>query len=168
MTEDELAASLATAAVLRHRAESADLRLSLSGRSMGRRYRPGSMAQVSPFEHLPRPGEVWAFVDPGDTLVVHRCVWRLRSGSFRFRGDAERSADPPVLVDLLVGQVVLVHDGDHVWAPRRWHVVEPTIRLLAHGLAVRARRWSARAHRFVKTSFEFIRGCTKFDGDALG
>ena len=151
MDEAEFSASLATAAVLRRRADSADLRLPVSGRSMGRRYRPGSLVEVTKFARLPRIGEVWAYVDPGGALVVHRCVWHHRSGAFRFKGDSERSADPLVPVGLLVGQVVFVHDGARVWVPRRWHAVAPAVRVLAGLLTRRSRRWLGRVRRYVKT-----------------
>lgn len=58
----------------------------------------------------PRTGEVWAFVDAGGAIVVHRCDRRAGAG-YLFRGDGLRRADPWVPAERVVARVVAVVDG---------------------------------------------------------
>ena len=57
---------------------------------MGRRYRPGSLVEVTKFARLPRIGEVWAYVDPGGALVPCTVVCG-RGGLARFGSRETRS-----------------------------------------------------------------------------
>jgi hypothetical protein len=52
---------------------------------------------------------VWAFVDAGGSVVVHRCDRRAGAG-YLFRGDGLRQADPWVPLERVVGRVVAVVD----------------------------------------------------------
>ena len=134
-------AASTTATVLRRRAAARELWLPVSGVSMGSRFRPGAHVLVRASNGRPRIGEIWAFVDADDRLVVHRCVWNRSPGALRFRGDAVCSLDPPVALGDLVGRVTEVDDGIDRWSPRLWHAAHPTVRALARALRVRLRRF---------------------------
>ena len=129
-----------TASVLRRRAEAGDLWLPTSGASMGSRYPLGSRLLVRPSREAPRLGEIWAFVDAEDRVVVHRCVWNRSDHAFRFRGDAVCSLDPPVATSHLIGRVIEVDDGVQRWSPRVWHAVSPTVKAFARAARARLRR----------------------------
>jgi hypothetical protein len=57
----------------------------------------------------PRRGEVWAFVNEGGDVVVHRFL-REVNGLMWFRGDSNTSPDRAVAPGLLVGRVGAVRD----------------------------------------------------------
>jgi hypothetical protein len=102
---------LRLARLLRHRVEHGSLVVPVTGASMGRSIRDGSVVEVVTTLRSPRRGEVWAFVDAGGTVLVHR--YRSRVGDVLwFRGDGNRADDRPVPSDALVGRVAAVRaDG---------------------------------------------------------
>ena len=57
----------------------------------------------------PRRGEVWAYIDGGREIVVHRCQ-RPAGPGYLFRGDGLPGADPWVPAERVVGRVVTVDD----------------------------------------------------------
>jgi hypothetical protein len=85
-----------------------DLWLAVEGRSMWPTIRPPARVRLVGAER-PRRGEVWAFVDAGEAIVVHRCERRAGPG-YVFRGDGLPGPDPWVPALRLVGHVVAVDD----------------------------------------------------------
>src|SRR3954463_8003088 len=69
-----------------------ELWLPVDGRSMWPTIRPPATVRLVGAKG-PRRGEVWAFVDDGGAIVVHRCARRVGPGSV-FRGDGLPMADP--------------------------------------------------------------------------
>ncbi|RMH80931.1 MAG: S24 family peptidase [Actinomyces sp.] len=94
----------ARAALLRRRAAAGGLDLPVEGASMGTTIRAGASVHVVAAPR-PRRGEVWAALDPGGRLVVHR-VRHLGADVVVLRGDANPVDDPPLPLHLLVGRVV--------------------------------------------------------------
>jgi hypothetical protein len=102
----------ATARLLRQRLADQILWLPVDGGSMRPTIAPPAEVRVVA-RHRPRLGEVWAFVGPDGTIVVHR--YERRSGDgFVFHGDAFARADPAVTSDVLIGRAVAVraHRGE--------------------------------------------------------
>jgi hypothetical protein len=92
------------AMLLRRRSESAGTWLVVSGPSMGRALRTGDRVRIDVHD-VPRRGEIWAYVDDGGALVVHR--FRSRFGDRHwFVGDGNRRDDRPVSGSRVVGRVV--------------------------------------------------------------
>jgi hypothetical protein len=61
----------------------------------------------------PRWGEIWAFVDDGGIVAVHRLRGRRRGGRrLSFRGDANSWRDPDVGIERLVGRVTAIVGPD--------------------------------------------------------
>jgi hypothetical protein len=99
----------AVARLLRQRVTAGpELWLPVEGRSMWPTIHPPARVQLAAAVR-PRPGEVWAFVDAGGAIVVHRCDRRAGAG-YVFRGDGLHRADPWVPVERIVGRVVAVVD----------------------------------------------------------
>jgi hypothetical protein len=101
--------ALATARLLRHRLLDHDVWLPVDGESMQPTIAPPAEVRVIA-RRRPWPGEVWAFVGPDGSIVVHRFERRLRAGLV-FHGDALVPTDPVTAPDVLVGRVVAVRDG---------------------------------------------------------
>ena len=85
-----------------------ELWLPVDGRSMWPTIRPPARVRLVT-RARPRRGEVWAFVDAGAAIVVHRCERRAGPG-YVFRGDGLPRADPWVPAGRAVGRVVAVVD----------------------------------------------------------
>jgi len=62
----------------------------------------------------PRIGEIWAWCSDEATVVVHRSLGRGRHG-YRFQGDSRIDRDPPVPPERIIGRVLQVRHGDHLW-----------------------------------------------------
>ena len=91
----------AVAGLLRRRVTAGpELWLAVDGRSMWPTIHPPARVQLATAAR-PRPGEVWAFVDAGGAIVVHRCDRRAGAG-YVFRGDGLRRADPWVPAERVV------------------------------------------------------------------
>lgn len=58
----------------------------------------------------PRPGEIWAYVSDGGTLVAHRFLGRESDGLVFF-GDANLEDDPAIADESLVGRVWAIDVG---------------------------------------------------------
>lgn len=115
------------ARLLRARARDHELWVSVSGASMGTRYRDGSRALVTPLDRAPRTGEVWVFCDAEGRIIAHRYL-RRRDGRLIFRGDAEPRSDSPVDIECLVGIVSWVEAGTDLWRPGRREAALPLVR----------------------------------------
>jgi hypothetical protein len=100
------------ARLLRGRAGLSPLRIEVTGSSMGRTIGTGSSVWVVAADR-PRWGEIWAFVEDGGFVTVHRCVGR-RHGLDRFWGDGNRRSDALRAPDTLVGRVVRIEGPDGV------------------------------------------------------
>ncbi len=97
------------ARLLRARLRSgSELWLAVEGRSMWPTIHPPARVRLVRAER-PRRGEVWAFVDAGEAIVVHRCERRAGPG-YVFRGDGLPRPDPWVPEPRLIGHVVAVED----------------------------------------------------------
>jgi len=97
------------ARLLRARLQSGnELWLAVEGRSMWPTIQPPARVRLTAGER-PRRGEVWAFVDAGEVIVVHRCERRAGPG-YVFRGDGLPGPDPWVPAPRLIGHVVAVED----------------------------------------------------------
>ena len=97
------------ASLLRQRVARAPLWVTVQGPSMGKAIGGGDRVLVSR-ALKPRRGEIWAFVDDGGNLVVHR----FRSEYNRrhwFVGDANVVDDRPVTAVRIVGRVVEVESN---------------------------------------------------------
>jgi len=131
------------ARLLRQRAATGpELWLAVEGRSMWPTIRPPARVQLAAAPR-PRVGEVWAFVDPGGAIVVHRCDRRTGAG-YVFRGDGLRRADPWVPAERVVGRVVAVVDGRGIRAMGDADRVTGLGRLLLarlRSVARRTRNW---------------------------
>lgn len=92
------------ARVLRRRAACGELWIPLEGSSMLPTVEAPAEGLVGVAEH-PRWGEVWAFVDSGGSITVHRVLGRGRGGRWIMRGDGAPRTDPPVYESVLVGPV---------------------------------------------------------------
>lgn len=114
----------ATASVLRQRTREGGIWIDVDGTSMSPTIRPPARVLVVAAER-PRPGEIWAFVDDGGAIVVHRFLRRRRSGSLLLRGDGMGADDGFVLATHLVGRVEHVEDarGARRARARYWPVV---------------------------------------------
>jgi hypothetical protein len=86
-----------------------ELWLPVDGRSMWPTIRPPARVRLVAAAG-PRPGEVWAFVEAGEAIVVHRCERRAGPG-YVFRGDGLPGPDPWVPAQRLIGHVVAVEDS---------------------------------------------------------
>jgi len=100
--------ALATARLLRHRLLIHDVWLPVDGESMQPTIAPPAEVRVVA-RRRPRMGEVWAFVGPDGSIVVHRYERRSRGGLV-FHGDALVPTDPVTAPDVLVGRVVAARD----------------------------------------------------------
>ena len=95
----------AVARLLRARGGAGTVSLPVTGSSMGRTIRDGSVVVVRAGPPDPRRWEVWAYCRPDGRVVVHRVVGRSDAGWW-FRGDAMAGCDPVVPSSALVGRVV--------------------------------------------------------------
>lgn len=97
------------ARLLRHRlADTQELWLPVDGHSMWPTIQAPARVRLVAAER-PRGAEVWAFVDAGGAIVVHRCERRAGPG-YVFRGDGLPTADPWVPVRRVIGRVADVED----------------------------------------------------------
>jgi hypothetical protein len=97
------------ARLLRHRlAGGQELWLSVDGRSMWPTIQPPARVRLVAAER-PRCAEVWAYVDAGGAIVVHRCERRAGPGHV-FKGDGLPGADPWVPMGSVIGRVADVED----------------------------------------------------------
>jgi hypothetical protein len=98
----------ATARLLRQRLAERPLWLPVEGGSMRPTITPPAEVQVAARDR-PRLGEIWAFVGPDGSIVVHRYE-RRSADRFVFHGDAFARSDPAVTADVLVGRAVALRD----------------------------------------------------------
>ncbi|MEM9467881.1 MAG: hypothetical protein AAGA90_21085 [Actinomycetota bacterium] len=99
-----------TARLLRGRLADGPLDLPVSGASMRGVIDSGATVEVRA-GGTPRIGEIWAFTADGGDVVVHR-VRHVRSDGIVGRGAGNRTDDPPVGHDRLIGLVTAArHDG---------------------------------------------------------
>jgi Peptidase S24-like len=97
-----------TARLLRGRLGDDGLWLPVGGGSMLPTIEPSAQVLITR-ERRPRRGEIWAFVGPDGSIVVHR--YERRTGTrFVFHGDALTPTDPPVGGDVLIGRARAVRD----------------------------------------------------------
>ena len=89
--------------LLRRRAEVGPLWIDASGSSMGQAVPDGARVLVTALSR-PRRGEVWAMCSDDGRVIVHR-VLGMVDGRWWLQGDANRSPDPPVELDRLIGRV---------------------------------------------------------------
>jgi hypothetical protein len=104
------------ASVLRQRLERGELWIDVAGDSM----RPCLVAPARVrlrAARRPRAGQVWAFAAPDGSIVVHRCMGRLRGGAYGFRGDSAPYDDPPVTRDRLIGRMIGGRDARGARSP---------------------------------------------------
>lgn len=117
------------ARVLRRRAGTSELWVEVTGPSMAPTIEGSASVRLVPAPR-PRLGEVWAFVADDASVVVHRHLWRYRSGHLGFRGDGVGFDDPPVEERHLVGRVVTVRDSHGERRIRRspWRILAAQLR----------------------------------------
>lgn len=127
------------ARLLRRRLAAGSLELPVTGPSMGSTIRSGSTVRLNELGE-PRRGEVWAFVGPTSSIVVHR-VRNLSEASMTGRGDGNTRDDVDVPRSHLIGRVrtAVGPDGSRRQFGRfdRWRAAS---RLAARDLA----RWTLR------------------------
>lgn len=131
-----------TAGALRKAARVRPLWIEVRGGSMGRSIPDGSKVCVEAAA-LPRRGEVWAFCDRSDSVVVHRCRGPV-SGGMRFQGDARVRPDETVPEERLIGRVIdVAPHRAHLWWGPTAGVVQRTPRVaiaMLHRAVRRTRR----------------------------
>lgn len=98
------------ARALRAAVSAQPLWIATSGSSMGTTIQAGEEVCLVA-QSRPRRGEVWAYVDDGGQVVVHRFVGH-RKQLLVFRGDAEQGTDRLVSTARLAGRVAVVRQGD--------------------------------------------------------
>lgn len=103
----------ATARLLRRRAETGTIELSVSGSSMSGVIESGSTVVVEAAP-VPRPGEIWVFTNDEGVIVVHR-VRHVDEFHVIGRGTGNRVDDGPVPIENAVGRVrrLTRPDGSH-------------------------------------------------------
>lgn len=106
------------ARVLRRRAAEGDLWVPLEGSSMLPTVNVPAEGLVGAVRR-PKWGEVWAFVDCGGSVTVHRALGRDRRGRWVMRGDGAPRTDAPVSTSCLVGPVQLIRRDDRISALAR-------------------------------------------------
>ncbi len=126
----------AAARLLRSRAIEHDLWIDVTGVSMSPTLEPPARVLIRPAPR-PRPGQVWAYVEDGGAIVVHRFLRRQRSGWLLFRGDGMPADDGVVADAHLVGRVVRMEDRDGA-RPVRVRL-GPVVRSFARAMLDRAR-----------------------------
>ena len=97
--------------LLRRRAESGTLWIDTAGNSMGRAIPDGARVRVVAAAR-PRRGEVWAMCNDDSRVIVHRALGVV-DGRWWLQGDANRSPDPPVGLDRLIGRVDEIEVAGH-------------------------------------------------------
>jgi hypothetical protein len=121
-----------------------ELWLAVEGRSMWPTIRPPARVRLVRAED-PRRGEVWAYVDAGEAVVVHRCERRAGPG-YVFRGDGLPGPDPWVPDARLVGHVVAVEDPTGRRSLGRRDRIVGIGRMVHHRLLAvgrRGRKWAS-------------------------
>lgn len=99
------------ARLVRAKLEDGPVWIPVSGASMAPTIVGGGRVEVIASRRRPRRGEVWAFVDPTGTIVVHR-YRSADGGRMWFRGDGNPRDDLPVPAEAVIGRVAVVDDAN--------------------------------------------------------
>lgn len=90
------------------------VRIRVFGHSMEPAIRSGDTVVVKPLGGRIFPGDVLLCRrgDGSGACFIHRAVWRHADGTWRTKGDALKSLDPPTALESILGRVESIEQSD--------------------------------------------------------